>query len=125
VLDGPQALAFVRSRHYTEVIDGKNRPDLTGDLGRITRQQQFLTAVLGKLGKSKNPISLARTANSASGGLRIDDTIGLMDAGRLAWRLRGMHPQTVVLPVKVGRNSAGSVVFLVQPDADTTLAGFK
>ena len=125
VLDGPQALAFVRSRHYTEVIDGKDKADLTGDLGRITRQQQFLTAVLGKLGRSKNPISLARTANSASGGLRIDDTIGLLDAGRLAWRLRGMHPETVVLPVKVGRNSAGSVVFLVHPDADATLADFQ
>jgi LCP family protein required for cell wall assembly len=125
VLDGPQALAFVRSRHYVEVIDGKNHPDLTGDLGRITRQQQFLTAVLGKLGQSKNPISLARTANSASGGLRIDDSLGLFDAARLAWRMRGMHPETVVLPVEVGRNSAGSVVFLVHPDADDTLAGFK
>jgi LCP family protein required for cell wall assembly len=124
-LDGPQALAFVRSRHYTEVIDGKKRADPTGDLGRVTRQQQFLTAVLSKLGESRNPVSLARAANSASGGLRIDDTIGLLDAARLGWRLRGMHPTTVVLPVTVGRNSAGSVVFLKQPEADQTLAGFK
>ena len=124
-LDGAQALAFVRSRHYTEVIDGKNRTDPTGDLGRVTRQQQFLTAVLSKLGQSKNPVSLARAANSASGGLRIDDTIGLLDAARLGWRLRGMHPTTVILPVTVGRNSAGSVVFLKQPEADQTLAGFK
>ncbi len=124
-LDGAQALAFVRSRHYTEVINGKNRTDPTGDLGRVTRQQQFLTAVLSKLGESKNPVSLARAANSASGGLRIDDTIGLLDAARLGWRLRGMHPTTVILPVTVGRNSAGSVVFLKQPEADQTLAGFK
>ena len=124
-LDGPQALAFVRSRHYVEVVDGKERTDPTGDLGRITRQQQFLTAVLGKLGESKNPITLARAASSASGGLRIDDSLGLVDAARLALKLRGMHPESVVLPVRTGRNSAGSVVFLVQPDADATLAGFK
>jgi LCP family protein required for cell wall assembly len=123
-LDGPQALAYVRSRHLVEVIDGKNVPDRTGDLGRVTRQQQFLTAVLGKLGHSKNPFALARAANSASGGLRIDDTLGLMDAAKLGLRLRGLHPEPVVLPTKLGRNRAGSVLFLVHPDADPVLASF-
>src|SRR3546814_15962892 len=28
-LDGPQALAYVRSRHPVEVIDGQDRPDAT------------------------------------------------------------------------------------------------
>ena len=34
-LDGATALGFVRSRHYTEVCDGVERTDPTGDLGRI------------------------------------------------------------------------------------------
>jgi LCP family protein required for cell wall assembly len=123
-LDGPQALAYVRARHLVEVIDGRDVPDRTGDLGRVSRQQQFLTAVLGKLGHSKNPISLAHAASSASGGLRIDDKLGLTDAARLALRLRGLHPQSVVLPTKLGRNRAGSVLFLVHPDADPVLASF-
>jgi LCP family protein required for cell wall assembly len=124
-LDGAQALAFVRSRHYVEVINGRNVPDLTGDIGRVGRQQKFLTAVLGKLGGSRNPLSLARAASSASHGLRIDDSIGFTDAVRLALRLRGLHPDTVVLPTKIGSNRDGSVLFLVHPDADPVLASFK
>ena len=123
-LDGPQALAFVRSRHYVEVVGGDERPDLTGDLGRVVRQQQFLSAVLGKLADARNPFTLARAANSASGGLRIDDALGLMDAIRLGWRLRGVDPVPVVLPTTIGRNSSGSVLFLDEPDADRVLAQF-
>ena len=54
-LDGPQALAFVRSRHYVEVIDGEEVPDATGDLGRVLRQQQFLKAVFSELGSVEEP----------------------------------------------------------------------
>jgi anionic cell wall polymer biosynthesis LytR-Cps2A-Psr (LCP) family protein len=124
-LDGAQALAFVRSRHYVEVINGRNVPDLTGDIGRVGRQQKFLTAVLGKLGASRNPLALAHAASSASHGLRVDDSIGYTDAVRLALRLRGLHPETVVLPTKLGSNRDGSVLFLSHPAADPILASFK
>jgi LCP family protein required for cell wall assembly len=124
-LDGPMALAYVRSRHYVEVIDGKNHADPTADLGRVKRQQQFLSAVFAKLGESRNPLTLARAAGGGSRGLKIDDTLGLLDAARLAWRFRALELTPVELPVKVGRNSAGSVLFLVHPDADTVLDQFR
>jgi LCP family protein required for cell wall assembly len=124
-LDGPQALAYVRSRHYVETIDGKQREDPTADLGRVTRQQAFLKAVFSKLGESRNPVTLARAASSASSGLRIDDAMGLTDAARLAWRLRSLDPTPVVLPVENGRNGAGAVLFLVQPAAEDALAQFR
>jgi LCP family protein required for cell wall assembly len=124
-LDGPTALAFVRSRHYVEVIDGKKKPDLQGDINRVKRQQQFLTAVLGKMGESKNPLALARAANSASGGLRIDDTIGLTDAMRLAWKLKGATPESVTLPTRNNGGCAGDDLALQQPAADAALAQFK
>jgi LCP family protein required for cell wall assembly len=124
-LDGPTSLAFVRSRHYVEVIDGKKKPDALGDINRVKRQQQFLTAVLGKMGDSKNPLALARAANSASGGLRIDDTIGLTDAMRLAWKLKGTTPESVTLPTKRGGGCAGDDLALLQPDADAALAKFR
>jgi len=124
-LDGPQALAFVRSRHYVEVIDGDEQPDPSADLGRVQRQQQFLKAVFGKLGHSKNPFALARAANATTGGLRVDDTLGLTDAMNLAWRLRSLDPAPVELPVTFGRNAAGSVLFLVQPGAEAALAQFR
>jgi LCP family protein required for cell wall assembly len=124
-LDGPQALAYVRSREYVEVVDGRNRPDPTADLGRVVRQQQFLTRVLGKLADSRNPLTLARAAGDAADGLAVDDSLGLLDAIRLGWRLRGLDPEPVVLPVENGRNRAGAVLFLVQPEADAVLAGFR
>ncbi|MDP1820557.1 MAG: LCP family protein [Acidimicrobiales bacterium] len=125
VLDGPQALAYVRSRNYTEVIDGENRKDPTADLGRVTRQQQFLRSVFSKLGESRNPITLARAASSASDGLRIDDGLGLTDAARLAWRMRSLDPVPVVLPVEGSRNRSGDVLLLVQPGANAALAQFR
>jgi LCP family protein required for cell wall assembly len=98
-LDGEQALAYVRSRFYTEVIDGENVRDGTADLGRIERQQAFLSAVFAKLGDSKNPIALARVASNVTDGLRIDDDMTLFDGIRFAWRLRGMATLPVPLPV--------------------------
>lgn len=124
-LDGPQALAYVRSRHYVEVIDGRDRVDPTADLGRVQRQQQFLKAVFGKLGDERNPITLARAAGDASGGLRVDDTLGLTDAIRLGWRLRSLDPESVPLPTKLGSNRSGSVLFLVDPDSQAALDQFR
>jgi len=124
-LDGPQALAFVRSRHYVEVIDGRNHNDPTGDLGRVERQQTFLKAVFATLGESKNPLALARAGSRASDGIRVDDTLGLLDALRLGWRLRSLDPTTVVLPTRDGRNGAGSVLFRVDPGAEEALAQFR
>lgn len=124
-LDGEQALAYVRSRHYTETIDGRQVTEPTGDLGRVKRQQAFLSAVFSKLGASRNPLALARAADGASGGLGVDDSLGLRDAVRLAWKLRSLDLEPVELPVEIGRNSSGSVLFLVQPAADAVLAQFR
>jgi LCP family protein required for cell wall assembly len=109
-LDGKQAIAYVRSRYYTEVVNGKNRPDPTGDLGRVVRQQQFLRIVLGKLGHSRNPFALARAASSVSGGLRIDDKFTMLGAVRLGWRLKGLNPVPVPVPTVDARDSNGAVL---------------
>jgi LCP family protein required for cell wall assembly len=126
-LDGAQALAYVRSRHY-EIVGGNGEVqpiEVASDLGRVLRQQRFLTTVFGKLGGTKNPFTLAKAAGAASGGLRIDDTLGLLDAIRFAWRLRALDPTPVELPVEVGSNSSGSVLFLVEPGADAALGQFR
>lgn len=124
-LQGEQALAYVRSRHYTESINNKWVTEPTGDLGRVKRQQAFLSAVFAKLGDSRNPLTLARAANGASGGLGIDDALGLTEAARLAWKLRSLDLEPIELPVELGRNASGSVLFLVQPAADEVLAQFR
>jgi LCP family protein required for cell wall assembly len=66
-LDPVQALAYARSRHFQFKLDGKWRYDQTGDLGRITRQQDFIKR------------SMRRASDK---GLRNPGTaFGLVDAG--------------------------------------------
>jgi LCP family protein required for cell wall assembly len=117
-LDGDQALAYVRSRTYTEIIDGQEVVDPTADLGRIGRQQQFLTALFGELSDARNPITLARTASKVTDGLRIDDSMSLFDAMRFAWRLRGLNPEPVPLPTVGVRHGQAAALDLADGSAE-------
>ncbi|MEZ5268902.1 MAG: LCP family protein [Microthrixaceae bacterium] len=56
-LDGTQALAYVRARNYTEIIDGEPVKDPTADIGRQERQRQFLVTALSEVGSERNPIA--------------------------------------------------------------------
>lgn len=124
-LTGDEALAYVRSRHYVEVIDGVDTPDGTGDLGRMVRQQRFLTAVFGKLSDTKNPISLLRAFDKTSEGLRIDDDMGLFDALRLGWTLRGgLDPEPLELTFTEDRNDSGAVLILNEEASKPVLDQF-
>ena len=123
-LNGEQALAYVRSRHYTEIKeDGKPHEDPTADLGRIQRQQTFLRTVMAKVAGSHNPITLLRVGGEVASGIRVDDALGLWSAMHLAWDLKGLHPDPVALPV--GVNSDRATLHLQEPDADGVLAQFK
>jgi LCP family protein required for cell wall assembly len=121
-LDGDQALAFVRSRNYTETIDGEQVTDPTADLGRIERQQQFLSAVIGELSDTKSPFTLASAAGGMAEGLRIDDEMTFFDAVRLGWGMRGKTPEILEpLPVTNDRNEAGAVLILDEAAAQPIL----
>jgi LCP family protein required for cell wall assembly len=111
-LDGDQALAYVRSRHFTETINGELVEDPTGDLGRIQRQQTFLSVVFNELSGSRNPFTMLRVASGMAEGLRIDDEMSMFDAMRLVWGLRGLEPEPLALTTTNDRNEAGAVLIL-------------
>lgn len=120
-LDGATALAFVRSRHYTDC----NGTDPTGDLGRITRQQAFLRTVMAKAGGSRNPFTLLKVASSVTHGLRVDDGMGLFDGMRFAWRMGRLNPVAVPLPVVPRTTSGGAAVLDLRDDAPAALDQFR
>lgn len=124
-LDGQQALAYARSRHYTEIIDGRPRTDPTADLGRQQRQQAFLRASLGKLGESRNPLRLLAAADAMSGELKVDDGLGPTEMFRLARKLGAASPESVVLPTRNARKGKAAVLLLEEPAAQEVLAGFR
>jgi LCP family protein required for cell wall assembly len=125
-LDGKQALAYVRSRHYAEVIDGQVVLDPTSDLGRVQRQQTFLKEIMKKVGAKRNPLTLMRAAENMSGGLRIDDTMTMWEAARFAWAMGRLDPVSIPLPV-TGRTTSGGaqVLDLEQPAANAVLDQFR
>jgi LCP family protein required for cell wall assembly len=120
-LNGEQALAYVRSRTYTEVIDGQEQVDATGDLGRIERQQNFLRAVFSELSDTKNPFALASAFSGVADGLRIDDEMSMFDGLRLGWALRGIDSNQLELPVVNDRNESGAVLILQEDAAQAVL----
>ena len=125
-LDGAQALAYVRSRHYTEVIGGRNVPEGgLPDVNRTGRQQVFLRQIMAKAGSKRNPFTLMSAASKMAGGLRIDSEMSLIDAMRFAWNMGHLNPERVVLPVVPRRTSGGADVLDMGPGADAVLAQFR
>lgn len=125
-LNGEQALAYVRSRTYIETIDGQQRVDPTSDLGRVQRQQAFLRSILGRAGDSKNPFKLAKIGRALTGGLKIDDGMTMVDAGRFAWNMGRLKPQSIVLPTAPRTTSGGAQVLdLQEAEAQPVLAQLR
>lgn len=123
-LAGADALAYVRSRYYNQIIDGKAVPDGLGDLSRQERQQTFMRAVFKKLSDSKNPLTLMRAASAMAKGVHIDDAMSLIDTFEFAWRMRKLDPNTVTLPITFAHRD-GQDVLLLGPGASAVLAQFK
>ncbi|MDY7106355.1 MAG: LCP family protein [Actinomycetota bacterium] len=121
-LDGTQALAFVRSRTYTEIIDGQEQVDPTADLGRVQRQQQFLRAVMAEIGATRNPFAVAGMASAVADGVRLDDSMSFGDVIGLARRMRGLEPVSVELPVFGFSTSGGASVLGLAEGSDAALA---
>lgn len=125
-LDGTQALAYVRSRHYTEVIDGRNVPEGgLPDVNRTQRQQTFLRQIMDKAGSRRNPFALLSAASKMSGGLRVDDDMTLFDAAAFAWNMGRLDPETVPLPVVPRTTGGGAQVLDLGPGADEVLSRFR
>lgn len=123
-LNGEQALAYVRSRQYQELIDGTWQGDPTADIGRTERQRDFLTTLLGEVGGSRNPLALARIGQALGGGMRIDDTMSYLDTLRFVWDMKGLTLASVDLPVFGRTTSGGAAVLELEPGAAEVLAGF-
>jgi LCP family protein required for cell wall assembly len=121
-LDGVGALAYVRSRYYSEYVDGRWRVDGTADLGRTERQRAFMTALLSKVTTIRNPFTLASIPSAIGKGMVIDSTLSFVDALRLAWTLKDLHPEAVAIPVVGRRTTGGADVLELAPDSSAAIS---
>jgi LCP family protein required for cell wall assembly len=130
-LDGEQALAFVRSRHY-EYQDERGRWRSEGgipDFNRIQRQQEFLRRIMGRaISKAKNPATANALIRRIVTFVQKDEALGLADVAKIGLKFRSLDPSKVemlTLPTTPARKNGASVLVLKQPDADGVLQKFK
>ena len=96
VLDGPNALGYVRARYS----------DPRGDIGRAQRQRQFLGAVMKKTATPSTVLIPWRwwgTTHAVAQGLRLGEDTTLADAGRIALVMRGVSTDetlSLVVPIE-------------------------
>ncbi|MBJ7306988.1 MAG: LCP family protein [Acidimicrobiia bacterium] len=125
LLSGTQALAYVRSRYYEEMVDGKWRVDGTADIGRTERQRSFLTALMRKVAGERNPLHLLELPGSLNSGMKRDTTFGYFDALGLAWTMKDASPEPVALPVTPRRTSGGADVLELQSSSTAVISALS
>jgi len=128
VASGAQALAWVRSRHTLEYVNGRwqTMPGVS-DLTRNERQQDVILAMFKKAGKFDSPQQLARVVRSVSDAFTLDDQLGISDAIGLAWDLRKLDPSDFVrltIPVQNYETSTGAQVLLPTVPFDELLSDY-
>lgn len=120
-LDGNQALSFVRARYAT--------PD--GDFGRIKRQQQFIRAVMSKVGKPSvlgNPVRVNQLARSFADNVKVDQYFQLDDLVKFALSVRRVGPdqlETFQVPGNIGARAGQSVVVMDSVKAESIFAALR
>ena len=117
VLDGREALGFVRARR------------IDNDLGRIARQQRFLAELSDTVlspAVLANPVRLARVTWAGAGALTVDEDLGPVDALRIGRALPAIargQVATYVVPGTI-QNVGGASVIVQGPSAQALYASF-
>ncbi len=90
-LNGDQALAYVRSRFYEYLDNGRWRADPTSDLGRIRRQQYFMRTLAQEAlhAGTRRPWRVNGLLDKTFTSLTRDPKLGLGGLRALAYALRG------------------------------------
>ena len=133
-LDGGQALAYVRSRSYEELVNGEWVTDPTGDIGRIGRQQTFMRRLAAETIETATaePFRGRDIASSTLEFLTADQSLRPDDMRLLLDAFRSVNPddpeslEMITIPWEAGPSQGGqSVLYLDDPDAGEVLARLR
>jgi LCP family protein required for cell wall assembly len=120
VLDGPDALGFVRVRKIDD------------DLGRIQRQQRFLQALAREVAAPStllNPFRSVPLVNEVGGAIATDQRMGPLPLLRLAWGGRSLASGDAIthtVPATPDRTAGGAdILRLREAEAEQLFARFR
>ncbi len=132
MLDPVQALAYARARHFYwyDGEDRKWRPDGTGDLGRISRQQDFIKRALRRAADKglRNPNTALGVINAASSSVKMDSTLDVGTLISLAGQFQSFNPdslQSVQVPTISAPRGGVAYQDVVWDEADALLEPFR
>ncbi len=128
LLNGAQALAVARARHYEYYANGYWHFDGTSDFGRIQRQDVFIKALMTSAKSKVSPLTVNSFIGSIHEGVQIDDTFGFNQLIGLALTYHSFDPanlqgQTLPTVAANGFGSLGDVLTVAQPAAQQMLVG--
>ncbi|MBK9180844.1 MAG: LCP family protein [Acidimicrobiales bacterium] len=130
VLSGDQALAYARSRHYKYYEGGSWRTDGTGDLGRISRQQDFIRRALKQAVTKgvRNPVVLQRLVDVGIQNVAVDNSLSARDLLKLGQRFRSLDPNTIEMfsvPTTPAMINGAAVLLVQEAEAQPILDVFR
>ncbi len=126
LLNGNQALAVARARHYEYYTNGYWHVDGTSDFGRIDRQDVFIRSLITSAKSKVNPLTVNAFIGSIHEGVTIDDGFGVNELIGLALDYRSFDPtslnaQTLPTEAANGFGDLGDVLTVQQPEAQQLL----
>lgn len=122
MLNGPDALGYVRMR----------KSDPNGDLGRVERQQQFMSAIMKRVitpGTLLNPVRYWNFGMSTGDALTAGEETGVIDMAGFFLAMRAISADagvSMTVPVAgTDSNDAGSVVLWDEEKADALFSALN
>jgi LCP family protein required for cell wall assembly len=126
--DGEQTLAWLRSRHTQEMVDGNWRTmDGVSDLQRNARQREFMITMMSRVADFSKPQDILSIAQAVAPFVTVDNDLSMMDAVGLATTFKGMDGGDVVeleIPVADHTADSGAAVLIATADPATIVSNF-
>jgi hypothetical protein len=127
VLDGRNALAFARSRHYQELRDGSWVSVAGSDINRTRRQQDVLMAILTQIDRPSSIGGFNELLDALGRFVVTDEGFNEEEIIELAWSMRNVGSEdldAMTLPVQISTEGGTSYVIPVEPDSSAAIAAF-
>lgn len=122
---GDQALAWVRSRHTLQKINGswKSVPGAS-DLSRNQHQQDVIIELFKELKSFDSPTELTAQVAGLADAFTLDSTLNITRAVSLAWGMRDIDLKDInrlQIPVRLTRSKSGQSILIATKPFDEVL----